>query len=246
MGQRRKAAPPTPSYATIHRALRNLADPGVASSSQRFFKTGPGEYGAGDRFLGIRVPQLRKLVREFQGATLPTTITLLQSAWHEERLLALLLLARRYQLGDAALRARIAKLYLAKRRYINNWDLVDSSAHLILGPHLQHADRRLLDRFARSRNLWERRIAVLTTFCYIRQRDHVDALRIARQLVNDREDLIHKAVGWMLREIGNRDPAVERSFLDAHAAHMPRTMLRYAIEKFPPRERMRYMKEISR
>jgi 3-methyladenine DNA glycosylase AlkD len=246
MSQRRKSAPPTPSYATIHRALRNLADTGVASSSQRFFKTGPGEYGAGDRFLGIRVPQLRKLVREFQAATLPTAITLLQSAWHEERLLALLLLARQYELGDAALRARIAKLYLARRRHVNNWDLVDSSAHLILGPHLQHADRRLLDRFARSRNLWERRIAVLTTFCYIRQRDHVDALRIARLLVNDREDLIHKAVGWMLREIGNRDPAVERRFLDSHAAHMPRTMLRYAIEKFPLRERRRYMKEISR
>jgi 3-methyladenine DNA glycosylase AlkD len=119
---------------------------------------------------------------------------------------------------------------------------VDSSAHLILGPHLQDGDRRLLDRFARSRNLWERRIAMLTTLCYIRQKDYADALRIAALLVDDREDLIHKAVGWMLREIGNRDPAAERAFLDRHAAHMPRTMLRYAIEKFPEEERLHYLK----
>ena len=221
--------------------MRTLADPAVARASQRFFKTGAGEYGAGDRFLGIRVPQLRKLVPVFRASTLQTVTTLLQSAWHEERLFALLLLVRQYEAGDADTRARIAKLYLARRRYVNNWDLVDSSAHRILGPHLQQADRQLLDKFARSRNLWERRIAVLTTFCYIRQRDHEDALRIARLLVDDREDLIHKAVGWMLREIGNRDPAIEREFLDAHAARMPRTMLRYAIEKFPARERAKYM-----
>jgi 3-methyladenine DNA glycosylase AlkD len=229
------------SYAGIHGELGKLADPAIARSAQRFFKTGPGEYGAGDRFLGIRVPQLRKLVRAFQAATLPIVTKLLQSAWHEERLFALLLLARQYEAGDPATRTRIAKLYLAKRRYVNNWDLVDSSAHLILGPHLQLADRRLLDKFARSRNLWERRIAMLATLCYIRQRDHGDALRIARLLLDDREDLIHKAVGWMLREVGNRDPAVERRFLDAHAAQMPRTMLRYAIEKFPARERAKYM-----
>ncbi len=230
------------SPATIRSKLRQLADPGVARSSQRFFKTGPGEYGAGDRFLGIRVPQLRKLVRDFQDVPLSAVATLLQSKWHEERLLALLLLARQYELGDASARSRIAKLYLAHRRRVNNWDLVDSSAHLILGPHLQNTDRRLLDRFARSRNLWERRIAMLTTLCYIRQRDHDDALRIAQLLLEDGEDLIHKAVGWMLREVGNRDPAVEHRFLEVHAARMPRTMLRYAIEKFPARVRTRYMR----
>jgi 3-methyladenine DNA glycosylase AlkD len=229
------------SPATIRGKLRQLADPGVARSSQRFFKTGPGEYGAGDRFLGIRVPQLRKLVREFQDAPLSTLTALLQSAWHEERLLALMLLVRKYQRGDAAMQARIARLYLARRRRVNNWDLVDSSAHLILGPHLQHGDRRLLDRFARSRNLWERRIAILATLHFIRQRDHEDALRIARLLLDDSHDLIHKAVGWMLREVGNRDPEVERTFLDDHAARMPRTMLRYAIEKFPARVRAQYM-----
>ena len=235
-----------PTYDMIHGELCRLANPGVARSSQRFFKTGPGEYGAGDRFLGISVPQLRRLVPEFQGATLATVTTLLESAWHEERLFALLLLARQYALGDKAARLRIAKRYLARRKRVNNWDLVDSSAHLILGPHLQATDRRLLDRLARSRSLWDRRIAMLTTLCYIRQGDHGDALRIAKLLIGDGEDLIHKAVGWMLREIGNRDPGVERGFLDVHAARMPRTMLRYAIEKFPARERARYMKEATR
>jgi 3-methyladenine DNA glycosylase AlkD len=230
----------------IHAELRSLANSAVARSAQRFFKTGPGEYGAGDRFLGISVPQLRKRVPEFQQAALATITKLLESAWHEERLFALLLLARQYALGDKAARVRIAKLYLAKRRHVNNWDLVDSSAHLILGPHLQDTDRRLLDRLARSRSLWDRRIAMLTTLCYIRQGDHGDALRIAKLLIGDREDLIHKAVGWMLREIGNRDPGVERGFLDVHAARMPRTMLRYAIEKFPARERARYMKEATK
>lgn len=226
----------------IRRRLRELADPEVARGSQWFFKTGPGEYGEGDRFLGIRVPQLRKLVRAFQDVPLSAVTSLLQSKWHEERLFALMLLERKYKRGDEKTRRRIAKLYLAKRKFVNNWDLVDSSAHVILGPHLQHAGRPLLHRLARSRSLWDRRIAMLATLCYIRQRDHQDALRIAALLINDGEDLIHKAVGWMLREIGNRDPAIERKFLDAHAARMPRTMLRYAIEKFPPRERARYMK----
>jgi 3-methyladenine DNA glycosylase AlkD len=246
MRPRHKSGPSAPSFASIHAALRRLADPDVAHSAQRYFKTAPGQYGAGDRFLGIRVPQLRQLVRGFQHAPLPAATELLESAWHEERLLALMLLVRQYALGDRATRTRIAKLYLARRRHVNNWDLVDSSAHLILGPHLQDTDRSLLDRLARSRSLWERRIAMLTTLCYIRQRDHGDALRIAGLLIADREDLIHKAVGWMLREIGNRDPKVERRFLDAHAARMPRTMLRYAIEKFPVRERARYMKEGSK
>jgi 3-methyladenine DNA glycosylase AlkD len=232
----------SPGVNQIRAELKKLADAVVAQGSRRFFKSGPGEYGAGDRFLGIRVPQLRRLVPQFQEASLATVASLLKSPWHEERLLALLLLVRKHERGNAAERARVAKLYLSRRRYVNNWDLVDSSAHLILGPQLRRQDRGLLDRFARSRNLWERRIAMLTTFCYIRQREYADALRIARLLVNDSEDLIHKAVGWMLREIGNRDPAVERAFLDAHAPRMPRTMLRYAIGKFPADERARYLK----
>jgi 3-methyladenine DNA glycosylase AlkD len=226
----------------IRAHLRKVADPVVARNSQRFFKSGPGEYGAGDRFLGVRVPQLRKLVAGFADVSLANVTELLESPWHEERLFALFLLINKYDRGGPEARARIARLYLGKRQFINNWDLVDSSAHLILGPHLQDGDRRLLDRFARSRNLWERRIAMLTTLCYIRQKDYADALRIAALLIDDREDLIHKAVGWMLREVGNRDPAAERAFLDRHAAHMPRTMLRYAIEKFPEEERLRYLK----
>jgi 3-methyladenine DNA glycosylase AlkD len=226
----------------IRAQLRKVADPAVARSSQRFFKSGPGEYGEGDRFLGIRVPQLRKLVAGFADVSLANVTELLESPWHEERLFALFLLINKYDRGGPEARARIARLYLGKRQFINNWDLVDSSAHLILGPHLQNGDRRTLDRFARSRNLWERRIAMLTTLCYIRQKDYADALRIAALLVDDREDLIHKAVGWMLREIGNRDPAAERAFLDRHAGHMPRTMLRYAVEKFPAEERARYLK----
>jgi len=225
----------------IRAQLRKAADAAVARNSQRFFKSGPGEYGEGDRFLGIRVPQLRKLVGEFPEATLSTVSELLESPWHEERLFALFLLIAKYERSGTETRARLARLYLGKRQFINNWDLVDSSAHLILGPHLQNGDRRLLDRFARSHNLWERRIAMLTTLCFIRQNDYADALRIAALLVDDREDLIHKAVGWMLREIGNRDPAAARAFLDKHAGHMPRTMLRYAIEKFPSDERDRYL-----
>jgi 3-methyladenine DNA glycosylase AlkD len=225
----------------IRAQLRRFADPAVARGSQRFFKTGPGGYGAGDRFLGVRVPQIRKLVTLFPEATLATVSELLESPWHEERLFALFLLIAKYERSGTETRAKIARLYLGKRQYVNNWDLVDSSAHLILGPHLQNGDRRLLDRLARSRSLWERRMAMLTTLCYIRQNDYADALRIAALLVDDREDLIHKAVGWMLREIGNRDPAAEHAFLDVHAAHMPRTMLRYAIEKFSPDERVQYL-----
>jgi 3-methyladenine DNA glycosylase AlkD len=226
----------------IRAQLRKLADPEVARGSQRFFKSGPGGYGAGDRFLGIRVPRLRKLVASYADVSLANVTELLESPWHEERLFALFLLISKYERGGTEARARIARLYLGKRQFINNWDLVDSSAHLILGPHLQNGDRRTLDRFARSPNLWERRMAMLTTLCYIRQKDYADALRIATLLMDDKEDLIHKAVGWMLREVGNRDPVAARAFLDTHAAHMPRTMLRYAIEKFPPEERRRYLK----
>jgi 3-methyladenine DNA glycosylase AlkD len=227
---------------TIHRELRALANPDVAAHALRFFRTGPGEYGEGDRFLGIRVPALRKLARTHADLPIADVRKLLASRWHEERLLALFMLVRQFDKGDATQRADIAKHYLTDLRHVNNWDLVDSSAHLILGPHLETGDRRVLDRLSRSRNLWERRIAMMTTFHFIRGGEFEDALRIAKQLLHDREDLIHKAAGWMLREIGKRDKPAECKFLDAHAAVMPRTMLRYAIEKFPARERAHYMK----
>lgn len=222
--------------------MRGLGSATRARHSLRFFRTAPGEYGAGDRFLGLTVPQVRELCRQHAALPLPRVRELLRSRWHEARLLALLILVRAYERGDARQQARIAKLYLANLAWVNNWDLVDSSAHLILGPYLARRERGLLDRLARSPDLWRRRIAMIATFHYIRQDDFRDALRIARALLRDKHDLIHKASGWMLREIGKRDEPTLRSFLDRHAAQMPRTMLRYAIERLPTGSRSRYLK----
>ena len=222
--------------------MRGVGSASRARHSLRFFRTAPGEYGAGDRFLGLTVPQVRDLCRQHADLPLPCVRDLLRSRWHEARLLALLILVHGYDTGDARRQARIAKLYLANLKWVNNWDLVDSSAHLILGPHLACGERRLLDRLARSPDLWRRRVAMIATFHYISQDDFRDALRIARVLLRDEHDLIHKAAGWMLREIGKRDEPTLRSFLDRHAARMPRTMLRYAIERLPPGSRSTYMK----
>ena len=230
-----------PSLRTVRRDLRVEADPEDAVHLQRFFKTGPGQYGAGDRFLGIRVPALRRLVRAHCELPLPDVLVLLQSKWHEERLLALLLLVDRYRRSDDDAKQTIHDAYLANTRYINNWDLVDASAEHIIGPHSDPNDTALLDRLCASDSVWERRIAMLATFHWIKQKQFAPALRIAEALVNDDHDLIHKAVGWMLREIGNRDRATEERFLRAHGRTMPRTMLRYAIEKFPEDNRRRYL-----
>ncbi len=221
--------------------MRRIGSATRARHARRFFRTGPGEYGEGDEFLGLTVPQVRALASEHAGLGLRGMLALLHSRWHESRLLALLLLVDAYQAGDAAGRARIADAYLANLRWVNNWDLVDSSAHLILGPHLPPARRGLLDDLSRSGNLWERRIAILATLHYVREGEFRDTLRIAKRLLRDRHDLIHKAVGWMLREVGKRDEARLRYFLDRHAAVMPRTMLRYAIERLPQGSRSRYL-----
>lgn len=222
-------------------ALRDLADADIASHSERFFKSGKGEYGAGDRFLGIRVPVVRKQIRNFRDAPESAVLALLRSPYHEERLFAVLLFVDQYKRGDANHRARIYECYMANRTFVNNWDIVDSSAHLIVGPELEHGDRSALRELAASDNLWDRRIAMMATYHYIRQYDFADALRIARQLRDDEHDLIHKVVGWMLREIGNRDRAVEEDYLQKHYQEMPRTMLRYAIEKFPETQRKAYL-----
>jgi 3-methyladenine DNA glycosylase AlkD len=227
--------------ARMRAELRALGNEDIAVHSAGFFKAGMGEYGEGDQFLGIRVPILRQQVRRFREAPERSVLAMLKSKYHEERLLAVLLLVEQYKRGDAAARARIYYLYLANRRYVNNWDIVDSSAHLIVGPQLQDGDRRVLFELAASDVLWDRRIAMMATLHYIRQRDFVDALALAELLLEDDEDLIHKAVGWMLREIGNRDRAAEEAFLGAHYTRMPRTMLRYAIEKFPERRRRAYL-----
>jgi 3-methyladenine DNA glycosylase AlkD len=233
---------PQPSAAAVVARLRQLGDPDHARFVAGYFRTGPGEYGEGDQFLGIRIPVLRGLVREFRGLPLDDAAELLRSPWHEVRLFALLLLVDAYARGTPEARDAIYRLYLDSVASINNWDLVDSSAPQIVGAHLEAGDRGVLERLARSESLWERRIAMLATQHFIRRGDFDPALRIAEMLVDDGHDLIHKAVGWMLREIGNRDRAAAEAFLRRHHRTMPRMMLRYAIERFPPDLRQAYMR----
>ena len=222
--------------------MKSLGSAERAAVNQRYFKTGPGQYAEGDRFIGLSVPILRALAREYHQLTLRELTTLLTSPWHEERLIALLILVRQYQKGSDAERDAIHALYLGHTKYINNWDLVDVSAEHIVGPHLTGSRRSLLTKLAKSESLWERRIAMLATFHYIKRGEFTDALRVAELLLDDEHDLIHKAVGWMLREIGNKDMAAEEAFLRKHAKHMPRTALRYAIERFPKGLRREYMR----
>jgi len=229
------------SLPDIKESLQKLADKNTAEVLQRFFKTGAGEYGEGDVFIGIKVPPLRKLAAEFQDTPLKSLRRLLKSEIHEERTLALMILVRQFARADENVRERIYDFYVAHTSFINNWDLVDGSAPYIVGPFLWKRDRSPLYVLAKSTSLWERRIAVLSTFYFIRQNDFVDALKISELLLADEHDLIHKAVGWMLREIGKRDRAVEESFLKTRCRTMPRTMLRYAIERFPEPHRRRYL-----
>ena len=229
------------SLALMRSELLRQADPSRAANLQRFFKTGPGEYAEGDKFLGLTVPQLRVLAKRYRGLPLRDTSRLLRSPVHEERLLALLLLVQTYRDGDADKRERIYKLYLRSTKFINNWDLVDCSAEHIVGVFLRERNRAPLLKLARSRSLWERRIAVLATFHFIKRGEFGPTLRIARMLLRDEHDLIHKAVGWMLREVGKRDLTVAEAFLRRHYRRMPRTMLRYAIERFPERKRQWYL-----
>lgn len=225
----------------IQKELRALASPETARIAQSFFKTGKGQYGEGDVFLGIRVPVLRALANNQRDAGLDEIQTLLDSKYHEERLFALLLLMRFYTRADDAGKQAAFDLYLGNTHSINNWDLVDVSAPHIVGCHLEDRPRRILHKLARSALLWERRIAILATFHFIRRDDFADTLRIAETLLRDEHDLMHKAVGWMLREVGKRDLAAEEGFLLRHYHVMPRTMLRYAIERFPQARRRRYL-----
>jgi 3-methyladenine DNA glycosylase AlkD len=212
---------------------------------KKFFKTKPGEYGEGDLFIGVTLPRLRMLCREYRGLELALVTRLLRSRVHEERLLALLLLVDAFKRGSIADRRGIYRLYLGSTRFINNWDLVDSSAHQIVGAWLEHRNRAPLRRLACSPSIWERRMAIIATYHFIRAGQFDDTFEIADLLLGDRHDLVHKAVGWMLREVGNRDGAAERRFLKHRYARMPRTMLRYAIERFPERERRRYLTGIA-
>jgi 3-methyladenine DNA glycosylase AlkD len=208
---------------------------------QRFFKTNDGQYGEGDRFIGVRVPVLRQLCRDCRGASLAQIQRLLRSRVHEERALALLLLVDAFSRADDRGRRAIYDFYLSNTRFINNWDLVDASAEHIVGAWLRERSRTPLTRLARSASLWERRIAIVGTYHFIKRGEVEETFRIADLLLGDPHDLIHKATGWMLREAGKRDPRAERAFLKDRYRTMPRTMLRYAIERFPEAERRRYL-----
>jgi 3-methyladenine DNA glycosylase AlkD len=229
--------------AAARKALRAYADREKAKVLQGFFKTGLGEYGFGDKFIGVVVPDTRRVAREFAQLSRRELTTLLRSEIHEERLLALIILEQQFSNGDAKTRETIYKYYLRERRSVNNWDLVDASAANIVGAYLfEHgADRAMLYQLAESKKLWDRRIAMVATHYFIRKHDFTDVMRIAELLLKDTEDLMHKATGWMLREAGKRDVVVLKEFLEHHAAHMPRTMLRYAIERFPDTERKHYL-----
>lgn len=226
----------------LQNELRRLSNKEIAEHSQRFFKTGKGQYGEGDRFLGIRVPVLRKIAKKYRGISVDECYQLLKSQFHEERLLALLILVAIFNKASNEGRKAIYILYLDNTRFINNWDLVDCSAEYIVGAYLRGADKQPIYNLAKSGILWERRISIMSTFHFIKYNEFVDTLRISEILLHDTEDLIHKAVGWMLREIGKRDIEVEEEFLRKCYKEMPRTMLRYSIEKFPKAKRKRYLK----
>ena len=223
----------------IHQALRAVAKPERVEKLQSFFKTGKGEYAEGDVFLGVYVPELRKLAKKYCDISLADLQHFISSDIHEERLFALLVLVLKYKNGDNE--KAIYDFYIENIAHINNWDLIDTTAEHIVGAYLEERDKAILYELAKSDNLWKRRIAMVSCFFYIRKNRFDTALNIADMLVNDEHDLIHKAVGWMLREIGKRDLAAEEGFLNRHYQHMPRTMLRYAIEKFTPEKRHFYM-----
>jgi 3-methyladenine DNA glycosylase AlkD len=230
-----------PTLAALRKEIAASADPIRAAGVARYFKTGKGDYGEGDKFLGITVPQMRKLARGGRGLSLENTLKLLRSPWHEERAVALVLLVDAHDRGTPAERRAIHRAYLANTKYVNNWDLVDMSAPQLVGPYVGKDDLRLLERLAKSKLLWDRRIAMVATHFTTRRGDLVPAVHIAERLLGDSHDLMHKAVGWMLREVGKRSPETLRAFLTKHAGSMPRTALRYSIERFTPDERKRWL-----
>ena len=230
----------------LQNELSDLADDKIATHSQRFFKTGPGEYGEGDIFCGIRVPVLRTLAKKYRSLSMKDARQLFASSIHEHRLLALFILTIHFEKGTAAEQKKVFDLYIKKiKTLVNNWDLVDSSAHKIVGAYLWQkpaADRKLLTSLAKSKNLWERRVAMVSTYYEIKKDSLDTTTRLAKLLLHDSEDLMHKAVGWMLREAGKRDESILEIFLQKHYEEMPRTMLRYAIERLPEPRRQAFLK----
>jgi len=230
----------------LKKDIRRLANPAKAKILSRFFKTGPGEYGEGDIFLGLMVPQSRTISRKYKDLPLSDIQLLLNSKIHEERTIALAILVNRFAKSGVQDRKNIYGFYLANTKNINNWDLVDISAPNIVGEYLLDKPLNILFKLAKSKYLWERRIAILSTFAFIYKGDPKPTLKIAEMLLHDKEDLIHKAVGWLLREVGKRcSQKVLTNFLDSHLGLLPRTTLRYAIERFPPKLRLKYLKSKS-
>ncbi len=227
---------------SIIQEISQLANPSIAQHSTRFFKSGPGEYGEGDCFLGIRVPIIRQQVKRYRGLTLDEVLSLLKNQYHEIRLFAVLMMVDLFERGNEQCRSRVYTAYLNHTKWVNNWDLVDSSAHKIVGAFLESRSRKPLYKLAKSRLMWDKRISIISCYWFIKQKDFTDTLLLSKLLLNDAHDLIHKAVGWMLREVGNRDWQIEDSFLQTNYQNMPRTMLRYSIEKFPQLRKSDYMK----
>ena len=226
----------------IREEFKKLSNQEHAARLQKYFKTGKGEYGEGDKFLGLRVPVIRKIAKKYSTISISEASEFLKSQFHEERLFALFILIDLFRRADEKDKKKIYDLYLKNTNYINNWDLVDASAGRVVGAYLFTRDKKPIYVLAKSKNLWERRIAIMATSYFIVHNEFADTLKIAEILLNDKEDLIHKAVGWMLREIGKRDFELEENFLRKHYQEMPRTMLRYAIEKFPEEKRKSYLK----
>lgn len=230
------------SLEELRQTIKKSANPAQAKILSRFFKTGRGEYGEGDEFLGIKVPISRSIAKQFKDLTLTEIQELLNSPIHEERLIALFILIEHFKKADGHIKKIIFNFYLRNTKRVNNWDLVDLSAERIIGVYLLDKDNNVLFKLARSKNLWEKRIAIMSTFHFIKNGNYETTLAIADMLLKDEHDLIHKAVGWMLREIGNRNLKVEETYLKEYYKTMPRTMLRYAIEKFPEKKRQAYLK----
>jgi len=223
--------------------IQALANKEIAKHSLRFFKTAKGEYGHGDIFLGVRTPQIRLIAKKHIGISTTEMKTLIKSKYHEERLLGLIILVNKYSKAkDEKSKNQLYKIYVSSFKYVNNWDLVDVTCPHIIGKHLMDNDRSILYSWAKSDDLWTKRIAIVSTHWFIRKNDLDDTFKIAEMLLNDEHDLIHKAVGWMLREAGKRDLEKEEIFLKKHYKNMPRTMLRYSIEKFPEPKRQKYLK----
>ncbi|MDP1538484.1 MAG: DNA alkylation repair protein [bacterium] len=233
------------TFANLRKELKAKANQKRAKGSQRFFKTGPGEYGEGDIFLGISSSAMRPIAKKFNNLRFKEISELLKSKIHEERQIALFILIHQFRGAmiqhSASVRHKIFNFYLKNTKYINNWDLVDLSAPKIVGDYLLDKNRKILYKLAESRNLWERRIAILATYAFIKKNQFIEILKISEMLLNDKHDLIHKAVGWMLREVGKRSQTALEKFLKKYASKMPRVMLRYAIERLPEGKRKGYL-----